>query len=471
MSSPPNDVPGAGGRARDPGSAVEVRWARCGLVWFGVACAAAIYLIGAFQHADRMNVVKRQGDQSSYVQYAKDLHANWSGQRPPIAGDRNRMPLYPAFQALFYTPELSDEAFFAKGKRTSIVLSVALLAAVYFVARLALGPLARASLTAIAAFTCFIFKAGYFQADLLYYTLHFAAFVAICRLLTSRSRSRTLAWAVVAGAAAAISHLAKAAALPVTVLGAIAILAGGFTHHDVPRAGRARALLFRTCVAAVFVATFLAVLSPYLMTSKRVFGHYFYNVNSTFYVWYDDWGDAVRGTRAHGDRVGWPRLPPDQLPGPWKYWREHTVGEIGARIGGGLRQMAVDLWSGFWVLKFVLLTVGCTVVVAWRRRLALLPIVPFLPVGGFVVAYFVASLTLAAFYAPISGTGVARFALAHYLPLLFVAAVIRWGVASTERDGRREQWATRSEWFMVATLALDIPFSIWPRLLTTYGGY
>lgn len=46
------------------------------------------------------------------------------------------------------------------------------------------------------------------------------------------------------------------------------------------------------------------------------------------------------------DREGWPRLPAEQQPGPMKYWREHSVGEIGARVAGGCRQMAIDLRGG-----------------------------------------------------------------------------------------------------------------------------
>ena len=123
--------------------------------------------------------------------------------------------------------------------------------------------------------------------------------------------------------------------------------------------------------AAALVLCFLAVLWPYLSTSKRVFGQYFYNVNSTFYMWYDEWGDAIKGTRAHGDRVGWPRLPADRIPGPAKYWREHSLQEIGARLAGGFRQMAIDLWSGFWALKFALLSTGFAAAAVWPRRAAI----------------------------------------------------------------------------------------------------
>jgi hypothetical protein len=446
-----------------------IAW-RTTLVAAFVLCVIAVYLVGAFEHARRMNTVKRRGDQSSYVQYAKDLYGNWMGREPAVAGDRNRMPLYPAYQALFYAPALSDDEFFQRGRVTSIALSVALLGLVAAVAAPALPRLGRISLTAVAAFTCFVFKAGYFQADLLYYTLHYAAFVAVCRVFTRQRRAARWWWATAAGLAAALSHLAKAAALPLVGLAVTALIVNGLTAHG---AMRWRALGERSVAAALLVATFLLVLSPYLLTSKQRFGQYFYNVNSTFYMWYDGWGDAIKGTRAHGDREGWPRLPAEQLPGPMKYWREHSVGEIGARVAGGFRQMAIDLWAGFWALKFAVATLLATgyALWPWRSRARTL-LGEHAALAGFALLYFAGYLTLAAFYAPISGTGVARFTLAVYLPLLYVAASLRWHPAFRDpRHPGSSSRAAHAEWFLLATLALDVPFSIWPRLLTTYGGF
>ena len=435
-----------------------------------VLCAGAVYVVGAFEQARRMNTIKRTGDQSSYVQYAKDIYGNWTGREPKVAGDRNRMPLYPAYQALFYTPELSDQAFFERGRITSIALSVALLGIVFAVSSLALPVVGRASLTAIAAFTCFAFKAGYFQAELLYYTLHFAVFVATCRLLTREHRTACWPWAGLIGVVAGLAHLTKASVLPLVALACVALVAGTPPGARRP-GGRVRGE--RAVAAALLAATFLLVVSPYLLTSKRVFGQYFYNVNSTFYMWYDEWGDAIKGTRAHGDREGWPRLPPEQLPGPARYWREHSVADIGSRLAGGFRQMARDLWAGFWAFKFVVATLLATAYVLWPQRSRVTGLLrTHATLVTFVVLQFGVYLTLAAFYAPISGTGVARFTLAQYLPLLFVAAAVRWHPAF--RDPRQPAMpgrAAHAEWFLLATLALDLPFSIWPRLMTTYGGF
>ena len=444
--------------------------ARAALIVLVAVGVSAVYLAGAFTHAQRMNIIKRQGDQSSYVQYAKDIYGNWTGRQPTVAGDRNRMPLYPAYQALFYTPDLSDEAFFQRGKVTSIALSLALLGIVFLVSS-GLPMVARVSLTTVAAFTCFVFKAGYFQAELLYYTLHFTTFVAACRLLTRDRRGACWRWAGITGLAAALAYLTKAATLPLVALVGAALVIGA------PPGGagrpRWRVRVERAVAAALLAATFLLVLSPYLLTSKRLFGHYFYNVNSTFYMWYDEWGDAIKGTRAHGDREGWPRMPRALLPGPAKYWREHSLADIGARIAGGFRQMAMDLWAGFWVLKFVVTTLLASAYVLWphRRRIPAL-LRAHTTLAGFVVAQFVVYLTLAAFYAPISGTGVARFTLGQYLPLLFVAAALRWHPAfQPPAHVAPAPRAMRAEWFLLATLALDVPFSIWPRLLTTYAGF
>lgn len=455
---------------RQAAVARPVSAARVALVALVVLCAGAVYLVGAFEHARRMNTIKRRGDQSSYVQYAKDIYGNWMGREPAVAGDRNRMPLYPAYQALFYTPDLSDEAFFERGRVTSIALSVALLGIVFAVSSFAMPTIGAVSVTAVAAFTCFVFKAGYFQAELLYYTLHFAAFAATCRLLTLEHRRACWWWAGVVGLVAALSHLAKAAALPLVALACVSLVVG---VPPGPGRSRWRTRIERALAAALLASTFLLVLSPYLLTSKQRFGQYFYNVNSTFYMWYDEWGDAIKGTRAHGDREGWPRLPPEQLPGPAKYWREHSLADIGSRIAGGFRQMAIDLWAGFWVFKFVVATLLATGYVLWPQRSRLAGLLRAHPsLAGFVVLHLVAYLTLAAFYAPISGTGVARFTLAEYLPLLFVAATLRWHPAVRDpRQPGRPGRAAHAEWFLMATLALDVPFSIWPRLLTTYAGF
>src|SRR5207302_5269504 len=93
----------------------------------------------------------------------------------------------------------------------------------------------------------------------------------------------------------------------------------------------------------------------YLAANKRAFGSYFYNVNTTFYVWYDDWPQASTGTIKHGDGVGWPDMPVDELPSASRYWREHTIEQIARRVAGGFHDMFDRSYNTYWYLKYLTL--------------------------------------------------------------------------------------------------------------------
>ena len=444
-----------------------------------VLLAAGVYFAGARLHAERRNLIKRDGDQSAYLQYSKDLYANWHGHVPRHIGDRNRMPLYPAYQALFYDPALSDEAFFRVARVRSIVLSLALLGAVGLIAARNLPVLSAVNFTGIVAFGLYIFKAGYVQAELLFYTLLLATVVAACHLLAAATVRRRLVLAAVVGVIAALAHLSKAAVLPLVVLlaglllvqaAALAVRAFRGRH-----ASSGRQALAIGGAVLVLAFTFLAVLSPYLATSKRVFGRYFYNVNTTFYVWYDNLGQAMNGTRAHGDRVGWPRIPRRDLPGPLKYWRSHTVGQMLERLQGGFRQMGIDLWRGYWMAKYLLMYLLLAIVLAVSRPALTLRLVrDHLATVTFLGLYLPLYLVATAFYAPISGTGTARFMLAHAPTLLFALSwwfahpdvrAVRWRLAGVEVG------PAHFHLLVLPMLLLDVPFTIWPRLTSTYGGF
>ena len=103
--------------------------------WRGVArllvCAAlaTFYVVAAAEHGRRVNTSKARGDQSGYLWDAENVYANWHGRTPPtIIGERNRMPLYAGYLALFYHSGLSDPEFFDIAKRANIGLSLAVLA-------------------------------------------------------------------------------------------------------------------------------------------------------------------------------------------------------------------------------------------------------------------------------------------------------------------------------------------------------
>jgi hypothetical protein len=434
---------------------------------------AVFYVVAATEHASRVNTFKARGDQSGYLGDGQDVYANWHGATPPIViGQRNRMPLYAAFLAAFWSPAWSDDDFFTKAKIWNIYLSLALLAVLAVIFAYYLPPLPATNLTLIVAFGYFIFKAGYTQAELLFYFLLFVAFLLFWDILTRPAgRSATLGRATGAGAVAALAHLTKAAILPLVAIFIVAGAVGAFRRRTTnPKSARAEAAaLILVCIA------FLLVLSPYLRTSKTVFGRYFYNVNTTFYVWYDDWPQASVGTIKHGDDVGWPKMAAEDLPSASRYWREHTVAQMTSRVAGGFWDMVDRSYKTYWYFKYVILYLACVLAVLTSRRRELKARILANPAAAvFLLLYATVYLFGIAFYAPVSGTGTTRFVIAHLTPLFFVFSLL---LAS--------DWLAGAEWRVAGTrvtlqyfhilvfisLIFDIAFVIWPRLMTTYGGF
>ena len=428
---------------------------------------AVFYLAGATEHARTINTFKARGDQSGYLGDAEAVYANWHGKTPPLLiGERNRMPLYAAYLALFYSPSISDDEFFLVAKRWNIYLSLALLALLGVILWRFLPPVPATNLLLIVAFGYFVFKAGYAQSELLFYFLVFVTFLLMLQVLSQRAGTARLMWtAAAAGLFAALAHLTKAAMLPMVAMFLVACAIKGAGK-------RLSAPLFAAALAA---SVFLAVLGPYLLTNKRVFGQYFYNVNTTFYMWYDDWPHASVGTILHGDGVGWPAMPADQLPGASRYWREHTVGQIAARIAAGFGDMAERSYKTYWYLHYVVAYLAFALALAVKRRDALAAAIRANPaVAAFLAMYGLTYLFGIAFYAPVSGTGTTRFLLAHLLPLLFVLSLLftREPFCRTEwRLGELELRTQHFHMLISAMLAFDLLFLIWPRLMTTYGGF
>ena len=277
--------------------------------------------------------------------------------------------MYPWLLSWLYDPALSPDDFFAVAKTWNIRLSLVLLGVMAVVARRSLSPLATSSFVLAIAFGYFVFKAGYAQVELLFYVLFFLTFLACWRLLVATSRRSMLTQAAVGGVLMAVAQLTKASMLPFLAVVLVALVArmgqGKLSGREMPGATRVAAS------GALLVACFLAVMFPYLANSKRVFGHYFYNVNSTFYVWYDDWPAASLGTYKDGDGKGWPTTPPDQIPSAGKYLREHTAGQIAGRFWKGFLEMFsvsdIRLWHFKVVAMYGLFAVA--IVVAGRRHL------------------------------------------------------------------------------------------------------
>jgi hypothetical protein len=271
---------------------------------------------------------------------------------------------------------------------------------------------------------------------------------------------------------AALTYLTKAATLPF-----VAIVVVTYSGRTIVTALRTRT--FQTAareIAAVLIlgASFLGALFPYITTSKRIHGQYFYNLNTAAVMWYDDYPEASVALLSYGPD-GWPSGPRSARPGPQKYWREHTVAQIADRLQHGFRDMALQFVRGYWVLKFLALYLAAALAVAFSRPRDLARLVrEHAALTMLLVTYAAVYLPTIAFYERASGTGTARFLLAHVAPLLFAISML----LSSQRMAS-QSWSiggvpVRIQHFhllVAATMAIDIAFGLRMRLMTTYGGF
>jgi hypothetical protein len=427
------------------------------------------YWYGAEGQLLQVNVDMGLTDQSAYMDYARQLRD--SGYAYP--GDFNRMPVYPFLVSLVLRPGMMDPEFFLSAKYLNLFLSVLLLAglAVIFIRRFDL--LAASNLILIVAFTLYIYKAGWVQAELLFYFLNTCLFILLWHLL-QQPDYRT---AVAAGLVAGLAHLTKASLWPGLVLFSLfAVLRGAAQllgrargkEPGVSEPGWRKSLLVVPLAGLVF----LLVIGPYIRVSRQITGRYFYNVNSTFYVWYDSWEEAESGTKAHGDRVGWPDMPASEIPTFGKYLREHTAALILERVTRGGEEIMTRVLRSYGYFDYLLVYGGLLLVAAglrWRRTRKLIS--ENLLLLLFFVAYFSVYVVLYFWYAPITAGD--RLILALFIPLLLVLSTGLRGLLGRDRiqiQGRSVAWWTIVNLVILGLAAADTVWALERGVYVLRGG-
>lgn len=332
-------------------------------------------------------------------------------------GTRDFMPGFPLLASPLMDTRLEDAALFAQGKAINIVLSLAFVASIFFLARRYFNIYQAALFTALAAFTLFIYKAPYYQPELTYYFFSFIAFVLMLELF----RHPRFLTAIAIGLLLAMAQYTKASILPVLVLFCVAMIAQGIFLGFAKRRGWQTAGRHLAVVAVMLVA-FLLPLSSYLVESKTTYGSYFYNVASTYSVWFDDWGEAkAADNQVFHFAEGKPAVPASELPSLQKYLREHDAGQILDRLGKGMVNQASNwLQSYAWVSFPALFLVALIVLAAQRWPEAMALFKEHLIPSIFLLAYFSGYTFLFAWYSPIADYADRRFTYGLFLPLMFV---------------------------------------------------
>ncbi|GJM40737.1 MAG: hypothetical protein DHS20C20_10190 [Ardenticatenaceae bacterium] len=432
-----------------------------------------LYLYGVQQQFVLVNTDMTRTDQAAYMATAEQLKTS----QYATLTDRARMPAFSFLLSLFYEPGMSRDLLFYRGKLLNTAVSLISLPILFGVFRRYLPLFTAVNLSLIHAFTIYIFKAPFVQAELLFYLFNFLGYLLMCRFLWQPESDRgTWKTAVFTGILLGMAHLTKASILPgLALFIGIAVLQAIFRQWKT--SSPSRQFLRNLATPALVLLFFLLTIFPYIQNSKAQFGHYFYNVNSTFYIWYDHWDDVEAGTKAHGDRVGWPDMPPEEIPSAAKYFSEHSFTQIGQRLFDGLLVILITTLNsyGYWLYLFLLF--GFVLVVAlfnWQWTKTIVTQHLFLTL--FIIGYFTLYILLYAWFWPISSGN--RFTLALFSPMIFTLAFIMYRLFENQlllkfnsQSTRMVHWGQLLNWTFSALLLVDLCITLSGRISTVYGGY
>jgi len=426
---------------------------------------AFFYYQAAIKHMKTVNKKINSSDQAFYIEFIKDVsRSNFTS-----TGDHNRMPLYPYLQALFYRSGMTDKELFAQGKQLNIVLSLALLVLLFLLFLKRMRFFHAVLLILILAFSLYIFKAPYLQVEILFFTLAAISFILMLEMLFHP----TWLLAILTGGSVGLTYLTKGTVLPslylfliVYGIRVVVLLWQGLKAKE-PTTLRKTTVQLGYLV--ILVAVFTIIVYPYIREMKLRFGQYFYNVNTTFYIWLDSYDQALEEEAKNHYAESWPvHLSEDQIPSLRRYLNEHTPQQILGRFLIGFRQELQNLYRQFNVINYplsylliFLLAILCDV----RNCLRTARNYPYLVL--FTMLYFAGYMVAFSWYYPIAGGR--RFIYGLYIPFLYVV------VLSINELARRQTLFLGQKWNQVnlaklfvasnIIIALTLVYNIW--LVTT----
>jgi len=221
-----------------------------------------------------------EADQAAYLAEASKMRA----RDYDYGGGRNLMPAYGAVLSLAYADGLTKHEFLNCAQIFNVNMSIILLLGLFVLFRSFFDDLYSFALLLPTAFVVFLHLAVFAQAEVMYYFIFFCSFLLFLKMLVKPT------WfiAIGAGLFAGLAYLTKAAALPALAIFSMVFAASIFWkargEHQT-----AKPTMQRFALLALLLASFFAAVFPYIQANKKIYGAYFYNVNSSFYAWSDSW--------------------------------------------------------------------------------------------------------------------------------------------------------------------------------------
>jgi hypothetical protein len=389
-----------------------------------VVCAmlALLSVYASEAHARRIVLPSpaTEADQASYLAEASKMRAT----DYDYGGGRNLMPAYGVVLSLAYADGLTKDEFLNRAQIFNVNMSIILLLGLFVLLRVFFDNLYSFALLLPTAFVVFLHLAVFAQAEVMYSCIFFCSFLLFLKMLVKPT------WfiAIGAGLLAGLAYLTKAAALPALAIFSIVYAASIFwktrgEHKTAKPTG-----IRKFALLALLLASFFAAIFPYVQANKKIYGAYFYNVNSSFYAWCDSWPEAKAFSKASRDHTGWPQMPLEQIPSPEKYWREHTVAQIAGRLFGGTARVLTHNFGLIGYYKYVAIFSVTAAALVLRDRSHFLELVrPLVFPAIFSAALFAIYLLMFGWWQPISNAS--RYPLSLFLPVMFVTSrvIVRLG--------------------------------------------
>jgi hypothetical protein len=420
------------------------------------------FVQAAQAHADQFNRKESSSDQGAYLEFAEHTARNI------LHLDGSRGPGYPIALLLVHDETLDREAFFLRAKTFTVYLTAALWLGMWLLLRRALPVVQGLVAWVVIGMTCLISYAPYVKAEGPYFAVNWFAFVLLGAALLKATPRAALVAGVVTGAAYLFKNSARILLITYALAALLDFGLRYFRAEGQPRA-RLGSLKPRLNASLLVLLGFLAICAPFLIASKHKYGHAFYNVND-FYAWYDSWAEVKTGTRAYGDRDGWPQMSDQDIPTAQKYVASHSYEQLKDRLRKGWRR-SLNGFERRSMLSYAKIYLGVLVVLAavrYRHTAALAR--RYGPLVFFGATYLVGHSIMSAWFEVIA-TG--PRVLAAGFPILIAASALAIFKLSEHPPRERKLWrhaAAATTLVAAIWLTTDVPRVVGSKVHGARGG-
>ncbi|MFC2162671.1 hypothetical protein ACFLRF_03240, partial [Candidatus Altiarchaeota archaeon] len=272
--------------------------------------------------------------------------------------------------------------------------------------------------------------------------------------------------ALVGGILLGVLHLTKAGSTPLLltfiIVCVIKIL------YLLVREGRRSSKVLKTMIAISLVLTsFLTVIGPYIIESKTHWDSYFHNVNYRLFFLEDD-KDCAKTVRKYGTKFSPQDMPEERIPGPIKYYKEHSLEQIMDRFyQGGSRAIneIVESYGHHKYLIFFTLFFIFSVLVDGRNFCLQLKTYAFPCI--FITLLVLVNFAVISWWSVIST--ITRHFLAIFPPIIFS---LSYGTFMTNKKAGiiNKKFDLTINILLLAYIFFDIYMVLTERIITAFGG-